>query len=345
MLGAQFSLRTGLALLIFFSSAAFSGAAGAKRSKQAPVNAKASLEAKKLLAFLYKVSGKQILSAQHNYPGTLSRYYDEAHDITSEYPAIWGSDFGFTKDDKDGIKYRQAIIDEAKKQYAKGSIITLMWHAVRPTDDEPNGWKTSVQNKLTDAEWKELLTAGTKLQERYLAQLDVVAGYLKQLQKENIPVLWRPYHEGNGNWFWWGHRKGPEGYQALYRLMFKYFTEHHHLDNLIWVWNSNQPGGNAGAFKDYYPGAKYVDVLATDVYGNNYLQSHHDDLLKVAAGKPIALGEVGTIPSSAILEKQPRWAWFMVWCDYLDKENTHESIRCLYQHPKVLSRDDVKKVY
>src|SRR5258708_37385031 len=98
-----------------------SGQAKETKTKiSAPVNANASPEAKKLLAFLYQISGKQILSAQHNYPGTISHYYDHAHEITGKYPAICGSDFGFTKDDKDGIKYRQAIIDDAEMQYAKG---------------------------------------------------------------------------------------------------------------------------------------------------------------------------------------------------------------------------------
>jgi mannan endo-1,4-beta-mannosidase len=312
------------------------------------VNPDASPEAKKLLRFIYDISGKRVLSAQHNYPGTISHYTDHAHDITGKVPSIWGQDFGFTKDGKDGINHRQAIIDEAKKQYKKGSIITLMWHAVRPIDDEPNGWKESVQNHLTDAQWKELVTPGTKLHNRWLAQLDVVAGYLKQLRDANIPVIWRPYHEMNGNWFWWGAKKGPKGYKALYRFMFERFVKYHQLNNLIWVWNTNkidQPGGNAGPFKDYYPGAKYVDILATDVYGNDYRQSLYDGLSKIAAGKPVALGEIGTVPAPAILDQQPRWAWFMIWCDFLEEANTHDGIRALYNDKRVLSRDELQKVY
>jgi mannan endo-1,4-beta-mannosidase len=71
----------------------------------------------------------------------------------------------------------------------------------------------------------------------------------------------------------------------------------HHLDNLIWVWNSNAPtGGNAGPYADFYPGPRYCDILATDVYGE-FKQSYHDDLAVLANGKPIALGEVGRVPS------------------------------------------------
>jgi mannan endo-1,4-beta-mannosidase len=95
------------------------------------------------------------------------------------------------------------MIQEAIRQHEQGSIITLMWHAVRPIDDEPNGWKESVQNDLTDAEWRELLTPGSALHQRWLAQLDVIASHLQVLQEHRIPVLWRPYHEMNGGWFWW----------------------------------------------------------------------------------------------------------------------------------------------
>jgi mannan endo-1,4-beta-mannosidase len=339
------TLGFSILFLLSFSTAGTAHAAKGKTASHAPVNPKASPEAKKLLRFVYEVSGKRLLTAQHNYPGTISHFTNHEYDITGKYPAIWGQDFGFTKDGKDGINHRQAIIDEAKKQYKKGSIITLMWHAVRPVDDEPTGWKESVQNHLTDAEWKELITPGTPLYKHWLSQLDVVAGYLKQLQAAHIPVLWRPYHEGNGKWFWWGYRTGPKGYAALYQNMFNYFTKHHHLNNLIWVWNTNQPGGNAGPYKGFYPGPKFVDILATDVYGNNFLQSHHDDLLKIAAGKPIALGEVGTVPTSAILEKQPRWAWCMIWCDFLDEANTHDGVRDFYNDPRMVTRDELKELY
>ncbi len=121
---------------------------------QKPTNSRASKEAKQLLEYLYQLKGKQTLSGQHNYPGTISAYTEEAFGITAKYPVIWGQDFGFTADGKDGIIHRDSVIKEAISRYHQGHIITLMWHAVRPIDDEPNGWKESVQNELTDEQWK-----------------------------------------------------------------------------------------------------------------------------------------------------------------------------------------------
>jgi mannan endo-1,4-beta-mannosidase len=308
------------------------------------VNPNATAEARALLKTICAVSGKFILSGQHNFPNHLSRHSDNTAQVAGKYPYIWGSDFGFTGgDDKDSITGRDAMIEEAKRQYAAGSIVTLMWHVVRPIDDEPVqpgiGWRGSVQAKLTDFEWSELITSGTDLHRRWEAYIDTAAGYLKRLQNAKIPVLWRPYHEANGNWFWWGGRKGENGFVALYRMTYDRLVNYHHLDNLVWVWNSNAPtGANAGPYADFFPGPRYCDVLATDVYGE-FKQSYHDDLAALANGRPIALGEVGRVPTPAVLKDQAKWAWFMVWADLLRMSKV-EVVRELFDDPHTLSRGD-----
>jgi mannan endo-1,4-beta-mannosidase len=306
-----------------------------------PANPQASGEARRLLEFLYSLSGKKTLSGQHNYPGFQSGYSQRVREITGKTPAIWGQDFGFTNAGKDNIHVRAANMGEAIRHHREGSLITLMWHAVRPTDDEPNGWKESVQNKLTDAQWKELLTPGTPLHRRWLGQLDAVAGHLARLRDEKVPVLWRPYHEMNGDWFWWGFRPGPQGTPALYRLMFEVFTKKYRLDNLLWVWNANKVNdeGNAGPYEDYYPGHDCVDILATDIYHGDYRDKQYEELVKLAEGRPVALGEIGPVPAPGIFKRQPQWTWFMIWCDYLDQQNSHHDLRALYNDPRVLSRD------
>jgi len=313
-----------------------------------PANPQATPEARKLLELLYSISGRKTLSGQHNYPGFHSDYSIHAYRIVGRHPAIWGQDFGFTADGKDGINHREANIEEAIRRHREGSIITLMWHAARPVDDEPNGWKESVQNKLTDDQWRELMRVGSPLYERWLRQLAVVAGYLARLRDFRIPVLWRPYHEMNGDWFWWGFRPGSQGSAALYRQMFEVLTKQFGLNNLLWVWNANMTGEDGkgpGPYQDYYPGHGCVDILATDVYGGNYRREDYEGLLKVAEGKPIALGEVGKVPPPELFKRQHRWAWFMIWPDFLERENSPGNIRELYQSSRVLSRDDVANAW
>jgi mannan endo-1,4-beta-mannosidase len=231
------------------------------------------------------------------------------------------------------------MIAEAKRQYEHGAVIALTWHAVKPTEDEPVTFRDSVQGHLTDFEWQELLTPGTELNSRWCAQVDVIAGYLTQLRDAHVPVLFRPYHEVNGNWFWWGGRPGKDGSAALYRQLYDRFVNLHHLDNLVWVWNVNAPGGNAGPIADYYPGANYADVLSIDVYGE-FKPEYQTEMLSLAAGKPIALGEVGAAPTPDILAAQPAWTYFMIWSNIVDSSNTPESLRAIYGAPSSLTRDD-----
>jgi mannan endo-1,4-beta-mannosidase len=304
-----------------------------------PVNPDSAPEARALLKTVCAVSGKGILSGQHNYPNQRSLDTDRVQAITGKYPAIWGSDFGFTDgEDKDAITHRDLMIEEAKKQAAAGSIIYLCWHVVRPTEEEPVkpgiGWRESVQAKLTDDQWAELITPDTPLHKRWERYVDTAAGYLKQLQDAHIAVLWRPMHENNGGFFWWGGRPGVGGTQQLYREMYARMVYVHHLDNLVWVWNQNAPSGNAAEFFDYFPGKQYVDIVSYDNYGP-LKDSYYYSMLALADGKPVALGEVGRPPSAEVLKTQTKWAWFMVWAGMVN-----DGIKTVYADPHTLNRGD-----
>ncbi len=310
------------------------------QSAPQPVNPHATPEAKALLGYIQSISGQAIITGQHNYPNDGSRWTDLAYDLTGKYPGLFGQDFGFSGgDDKDSVLSRPAMIEEAERQYRNGAVIALTWHEVRPTDDEPVGFRDSVQAHLTDYEWKELLTPGSPLNNRWCAQVDVVAGYLRQLREAHVPVLFRAYHEMNGNWFWWGGRPGKDGSAQLYRMIYDRFVNVHHLDNLVWVWNVNAPSVNAGTIGDYYPGAQFADVVTMDIYGE-FKQSYYTGMIELAAGKPIALAEVGGMPSPAVLEQQPGWTYFMTWSEFIDIANTLDHANAVYHSPRALTRED-----
>nr|WP_294948697.1 glycosyl hydrolase [uncultured Mucilaginibacter sp.] len=307
-----------------------------------PVNKNASKEATDLLAYLYEINGKHILSGQHNYNSDLNVFSDSAKAITGKYPALWGTDFILWGDKDLG----QNIVNESIKKSREGYLVSLMWHQGRPIDNPPYGWKESVQGKLTPEQWAELITPGTALNKKWVAQIDVIAGYLKQLQDAKVPVLWRPYHEMNGVWFWWGNKKGPDGIAKLYKMMYDRYTNYHHLNNLIWVWGANSlrdiPEDEAYHYKDYYPGAQYVDILGTDVYHFDYEQSDYNELLALANGKPIALTENGEMPNPQVLKAQPKWLWFMTWTSWLWTDNPKGRAKEIYGLPQTLNHDDVK---
>ncbi|MFP4547392.1 MAG: glycosyl hydrolase [Fidelibacterota bacterium] len=322
---------------------------GNKKHTLEPVNPKATDEAKALLNFLYDIEGEYVLSGHHNYQWSDGKFSDQVKEMTGKYPVVIGSDFSFNFKENDHRKARQAMIDGAIENYKKGHIITLMWHSAPPEFGHTSTGKDIWiwQPGKSDEYWQELTTPGTELNDQWKVQVDEISRYMKQLQDNDIPVLWRPYHEMNGIWFWWCNKRGPEGFQKLWKMMYDRMVNHHNLNNLIWVWNPNAPrdkeNDEAYAYELFYPGNDYVDVLAADVYHNDYKQSHHDDLLALGKGKVISLGEVGKMPSPEILEEQPKWTWFMGWANWLTKANEPEDVKALYNSPRVITLDEIKR--
>jgi mannan endo-1,4-beta-mannosidase len=223
-----------------------------------------------------------------------------------------------------------------------------MWHGCFPTEgdccDGNNIW--AMENRPDAETWKKMVTEGTELNNAWKEQVDGIAKHLKRLQDEGVPVLWRPYHEMNGVWFWWCNHPGDDGFKKLWIMMFDYLTNHHGLNNLLWVWNTNAPraipGDEAFDYVLFYPGGEFLDILAADVYHNDYKQSHHDDIVNLAQGRPVSMGEVGQMPSAETLENQPNWSWFMPWGNLGLKWNDEELIKNLYNSPRVLSLEDLE---
>ena len=315
-----------------------------------PVNPKTTPEARALLDLIYRISGKYTLTGQHNYPDTRDRNSRFATKYIGQSPAIWSTDMGFAKNgDKDSYLARPDIVKEAIRQHKKGSIITICWHAVPPTAKEPVTFQpnrpmppdslATVQGRLPDEQFKEVLTPGTRLYKQWTAQVDSIAFYLKKLQDARVPVLWRPYHEMNGDWFWWGGRVGENSTVDLYKQLYDRLVNYHKLNNLIWVWSVDRPSTPIRKFSNFYPGNEYLDILSLDVYGNDFNQAYYDSLTVLSKGKPVALGEVGNPPAIDILKNQPKWAYWVIWADMvrnLSVKKHHE----LVSNQRILSQED-----
>jgi len=290
-----------------------------------PVTPDAMPETVALYDLLRQISGHYTLTGQHNPPSAGGRNSNFATHYTGKVPAVWTSDFGFAgPGDSDSYQSRSIVVAEAIRQHQQGAIISLCWHAVPPTADEPVTFRPlanadpaalhSVQGRLLDNQFKDLLTPGTALHTHWLAQVDAIAGFLKQLQDAHVPIIWRPYHEMNGDWFWWGGRsQGEYTTAALYRQIYDRFVNFHHLKNLLWLWSMDRVSKPGMEHEKFFPGLQYVDVLGLDVYGNDFAQSYYDSLVKLAQGKPLALAEVGNVPPPEVFEKQPLWTYYAVW--------------------------------
>jgi mannan endo-1,4-beta-mannosidase len=305
-----------------------------------PVTPGPTPEAKSLLARLYSASGKTTLSGQENSPSSAAELTDRVFAVAGKYPVIYGQDLAIPNKPGSGLDLAwQAIVDEAKRQYQNSAIVSLTWHAPRPTDDPPTS--DSAHGQLTDFEWSELLTPGTDLNKRWRDQVDQVAATLKQLQDAGVPVLWRPYPESNGSHFWWAGRKGVRGSAVLYRQLYDRLVNTHGLRNLIWVWVAAAPGfgpDTPGRYSDFFPGLTYVDALSVDVAGGSFRFPLDVGLSLEGAGKVIGLGLSGKLPPAEVFTQQPRWAWFLVSPDVTESPDQSDALRALYQGPHVVSR-------
>jgi mannan endo-1,4-beta-mannosidase len=316
-----------------------------------PANPHASPEAAALLRFMSGLTGRTTLTGQHNFPNRRDLNSRFAARYTGRMPAVWSTDMGFAKDgDTDSYRARPDIVREAVRQHGLGSIVTICWHAVPPTADEPVVFRqpfgaaepeslASVQGRLTDRQFDDVLTPGTALYAKWCRQVDSVAVYLKQLSDARVPVLWRPYHEMNGSWFWWGGRHGPKGTAALVRQLFDRYTRVHCLDNLIWIWSVDRPNRPEMNFSFYYPGGDCVDILALDVYGNDFNPAYYDSLSALAGGRPMVLGEVGNPPTPEILASQPGWGYYVVWAG-MARNTPKAAYDRLFADPRILNRGD-----
>lgn len=317
---------------------------------QKAVNPNATQEARALLDFIHSISGRYTLTGQHNYPDTRDKNTQFAARYIGQTPAIWSSDMGFAAaGDKDSYLARPDIVKEAIRQHKNGSIITLCWHAVPPTADEPvvfrssapdaSGKLNSIQGQLSNEQFRDVLTPGTELYKKWCQQVDTVAVYLKKLQDAKVPVLWRPYHEMNGDWFWWGGRVGEYSTVDLYKQLFDRYVNFHHLNNLVWVWNVDRPSTPIRKFSNFYPGNDYLDILSLDVYGSDFKQDYYDSLMVLSEGKPLLFGEVGNPPRPEILDAQPNWTSWVIWAGMV-RNLTKKQHHILVNDPRILSKED-----
>lgn len=303
-----------------------------------PVTPGSARETKDLLSYLYSVYGKVTLTGQHNQMFHMSEPSEGVAKITGQYPLVWGGEWGFSDErhDIDNVKYRPNLLDQIRRQHKAGRIICITYHQASPTVGEPCDFRGGVQVKLTDEDWDAILTEGTHLHQVWKDHVDRLAEAFKALQNEQIPIIFRPYHEMNGGWFWWGGQ--ADRFLKLWEMIYSRYTEVHQLRNLLWAWNPDKP---IEGVEQYFPGLDKVDLLGTDIYPDpnrkeTYPQEWYDRIRALAGEKPLALSEMSQIPTQEELARQP-WAWFMGWDNLVFSANTPEQMRSIFRSSRVCS--------
>ena len=314
-----------LIILMLFTGCSF------QKEKPSLSNPNASAEAKKLYDLLYYPNEEfgVALSAQQEstWMGSEDYEFSYIYERTGKTPVIRG--FDYMNDDFDGVNKR------AIKWHGNGGFVTICWHC---GSDFSGEWKDAMEDEVAD--WERMLTEGTKEYKAMLKGMDKAAKALKKLSDKNIPVLWRPFHELDGDWFWWG-KGGSENFRKLWQIMYDRYTNHWKLNNLIWVLGYSH---KMIKMEDWYPGDEYCDIIGADTYDiaiGTTLYRKVSGITK--APKPLCLHECGQNPAVSDFKKAP-WSYFMTWhTEYLTDKNTNEALRELYNSDVVITLDELYK--
>ena len=304
------------------------------------VNPNASDNTRRLMHYLTDIYGKKILSGQYCDSGMYGTERAAIWKTTGgKYPAVLGLDLIEYSPSRAANGSTSKAVDYAIEYWEAGGIVTFAWHWNAP------------DKYLTDIWWKGFNTESTNIDlakimngedeegyELLMSDIDAIAVQLKRLQEADVPVLWRPLHEASGGWFWWG-AAGPEAYKKLYITLYDRLTNHHGINNLIWLWN--------GQSADWYPGDKYVDIVGEDLYpGEKVYTSQVKKYLEAAAysekRKMVVLSENGCLfdPDLAIRDGA-MWGFFATWGgEFVLKSSNMNTLS-----EKYTEADMVKKVY
>ena len=280
-------------------------------------------------------------------------------------PALVGFDLSGWNSPPWGKTYMPVVertVETAKAWWARGGIVAMQLHWIHPANPDGSAW-IQVHGRKTASppfDFTAAMTPGTKQHEELMRDLKGHADVLRQLADARVPVLWRPFHEIEGGWFWWTDKEQPEHSAVLYRFMFDYFVKERKLHNLIWVYNAavrcgkGQEGVTAVEMRRrFYPGAAYVDIASIDIYpaeSSGIGKPQHDaytlsfDVMKqVAPGKIIALAECEAIPNPDTIAKDgPRWLYAMPWWAVGNK-HTAEWAKSTYAHEAMITLDQLPK--
>jgi mannan endo-1,4-beta-mannosidase len=311
-----------------------------------PANPNASSQAKAVLKYFQSLDAgteKHLISGQFDNYGDRARMglMDQIHDKTGHYPGLLGVDYA----GKGGVVIGQPNL-AAIDYWRHGGLVTVSTHLYDPQNPIGDG---GLRDR--DVDLNDLLDEKSENHARWLKELDRVAEGLTQLRDAGVVVLWRPFHEMNGNWFWW-NGKDPDTFIKLWRQMFDYFTNTKKLDNLLWVYSPN----HGDKTTDYYPGDRYVDLVGLDAYTDFVDPDHikgYNEITKLP--KPFGFTEFGPHGASnppgnydyvrlaeGIQKNFPRAVFFMCWnakWSMSQNNNTKEML----SRSEIINREDLPK--
>ena len=205
---------------------------------------------------------------EQQFPG-VSRERSDVKDVTGAYPAVYGHDFLHIANFADGAWFdyerdmaRRFTIDA----YNRGGVNTYAWHYANPVSKSSFYWSDSPVEAVSK------IIPGGDSNGVFKNSLKEVADFAKTLigaDGKRIPVIFRPFHEFDGDWFWWGASHcTPDQYKALYQFTVTYLRDSLGVHNFIYAWSPDKNFTSESQYLERYPGDAYVDLVGTDNYGD-----------------------------------------------------------------------------
>ncbi len=322
-------------------------------------NPHANEETRQLYELLRYSFGRYCLSGQVCKGGLNGEEFRAVHAVSGKTPAILGLDL---RDYGAGqILYGEQgdAVEKAIEFHNAGGLVSFSWHWFSPhylidrdgrLKNDPSLGYTYYTDR-SDLDLRRIMR-GEDPAGKLSLDLDImaIASQLKRLEENHVPVLWRPLHEGAGQWFWWGG-SGPEIYKEFWVYLYQQLTEVYHCDNLIWVWSSMEA--------DWYPGDNYVDVIGDDIYAAPHQYTPSIDRFTALSeispqGKIIALTENGVLPETdGALQANAGWAWFCTWegkyavadAAYSSAYTEADFVRDVYNRETVITLDELPALW
>ena len=334
---------------------------------------KATESAKKLQEYLGSVYGKKIISGQQEIygggnDGNYELEFEFIHDLTGKYPAIRGFDFmNYNPLYGWNDSTTERVIEWVKE---RGGIATASWHINVPKDfdnyelGDKVDWQQCTYATGSTFKTENAVKEGTKENDYWNEAIKMLAEQLKRLQDEDIPIIFRPLHEAEGNsntdgsgaWFWWG-KAGAKVYVELWKYLYNKLTKEYDLHNIIWEQNLYAWSPNSLL---WYGGDDCVDMVGYDKYNTVY--NRHDGKSSgpnldaetsifytlvnfVENKKMIALAENDSIPGvKNLIIEHAAWLYFCPWYGEFimeEKNNAKSDLKEIYTNEYCITLEDL----
>ncbi len=299
------------------------------------------------LDYLQSIKGKGCISGQFirwNYNASLEEI-DSIHDESGQWVGMLGADYyGNFQDSIPSPRCAYKLTNKViKSYYSKNGLVNLSLHFINPQNGGSAWFK--------EIDFDSVLIKDSRVHKNFVRELDSVAVGVKDLCDAGVMVMFRPFHEMSGGWFWWGEQ---ERFVELWTFTYDYIVTKKGLDNLLWCWS---PSCQHTDLDKYYPGDEYVDVVGLDAYTPDLPKKAQAAYQKIIEyGKPFGWTEYGcqggpvfyqeidfdySIFLDWIEESFPATTFFLAWRDakgMVGKPGVHK----LLNDPLILNREEVE---